>query len=119
MKTPVRRFARTPTAPRKITYAEWQKKCQMHADVIGVVAGDALWDENDSYSLKEEGHEAWAIDEAPGAFVERMFAEDLANMAHDNELARLARLSMEEGLPEDEEGLPEEEEVADEASDHV
>lgn len=82
--------------------ADWKKRCQAHADEIGVVSGDDLWDANDSFSLIEEADKAWANGEEPDVFVERMFAEDLASAQNDDEMAQR---SIEEG-EEDEEDQP-------------
>lgn len=83
---------------KTVIFADWKKRCQAHADEIGVVSGDDLWDANDSFSLKDEAEMAWANGEAPDAFVERMFAEDLANVQND---AEMAQRSIEEGKPEE------------------
>lgn len=72
---------------KKKSYTAWKVQCQAHANSLDVVAGDDLWDDKDSYSLKEAAEEAWASGEKPEAFVERMFAQDLNNMANDRRLA--------------------------------
>lgn len=72
-------------APAPLTGAEWRAAAQKHADDLEVVNGDNLWDDADSYDLQKAGKKAFEKGEDPRAFVERIFAEDLARREHEEQ----------------------------------
>ncbi len=91
--------------PRRIkpTFARWKREAQIYCNGTGVIAGDALWDDKDSYSLLEEATEAWSNGESPKVFVDRMFAEDFAVMEGDRLLQDEAFEAGEQDEDDDEE----------------
>lgn len=75
---------------REIVFEAWKAEAQHHANHLQVVAGDDLWDHGDSYDVAEAAVAAFAAHEDPVRFVERVFDEDLASRAHDEEMEREA-----------------------------
>ena len=66
-------------------FAEWKAAAQAHANDLGVVGGDDLWDEDDSYDLKALARGAFERGEDAMTFIEEAFAEDLARAEHDDQ----------------------------------
>lgn len=82
-------------------FAEWKAAAQKHADDLKVVDGDQLWGDDDPYSLKEEASAAFEKGTDPKAFIEDIFADDLASKEHDEQQA--AEALLEDGDLEDDE----------------
>lgn len=68
-------------------FAEWKAAAQAHADELGVVDKDKLWEDSDPYSLKEVAEEAFSKGTDPKTFIEEIFADDLASAEHDEQQA--------------------------------
>jgi hypothetical protein len=73
-----------------LSFAEWKMAAQRHANDLDIIAGDDLWDDGDSYDLREAASAAFAEKEDPKAFIERIFEEDLARREHDDQQAQEA-----------------------------
>lgn len=71
-------------APDPLSGAEWRAAAQKHAKDLELPAGEDLWDEADRYDLQKEGKKAFERGEDPKAFIERMFAEELARMEEED-----------------------------------
>ena len=62
-------------------FAEWKAAAQAHANDLGLPP--ELWTEADDYDLADTARPAFDRGDDPKAYVEEVFAEDLARMEND------------------------------------
>ncbi len=83
---------------KKIPFSVWQERAQVHS--LTVDGPDDLWAEDDPYDLREAAKSAHARGQTPEAFVEEIFADDIASRENDRLMAAEA-----EEYEEEEKGL--------------
>jgi hypothetical protein len=70
------------------TFERWKNRAQQHATGLGLP--DDIWATDDPYDLLTVALEAYAKEQSPTAFIEEIFADDIASREHDEEMRRQA-----------------------------
>lgn len=73
----------------KQTIAAWRAECQEYADQHEALALGEIWD-GDPYELMEPSKDAFKSGQSPSAFIDEMFAEDIARQEHESQQAEEA-----------------------------
>lgn len=60
----------------------WKRKAVRHGRKLGVCDGD-IWDADDPYDLATVARDAFNKGTTAAAFIEEIFADDIASHAHD------------------------------------
>lgn len=63
-------------------FASWKKKAVRHGKKIGACDSD-IWDDDDPYDLAVVAKDAFDKGTTPAAFIEEIFADDIASRAND------------------------------------
>jgi hypothetical protein len=67
----------------KLAFYDWQKKASHWAsELVGI---GEIWSTDDPYDLTEAAAAAFTAEQTPRAFIEEMFADDIASAAHDHQ----------------------------------
>lgn len=66
-----------------MTFEQWKAACAIYAESVGV-GGPDLWADDDPYELAECGEAAFNDGDTPQAFIDDIFADDLASREHDD-----------------------------------
>lgn len=70
-------------------FTNWKRKALRHGKKIEACDGD-IWDDDDPYDLAVVAKEAFDKGTAATAFIEEIFAEDIASHAHDRMMEKEA-----------------------------
>ena len=67
------------------SFPAWKLACSAHA--MKLLSLSDLWTEDDPYDLADAAQAAFDSHQSPRAFIEEMFAEDIARQEYDAQLA--------------------------------